>query len=81
MLVLKLDVPQEKISEMESQAHARGFSKIEDYILALVGEDQQEDIDHSPEEVAASLERAWNDIQAGRLLTEADYRKAMAEDD
>ncbi len=81
MLVLKLDVPQEKISEMESQAHARGFIKIEDYILALVGEDQQEDIDHSPEEVAASLERAWDDIQAGRLLTEDEYRKAMAEDD
>jgi len=81
MLVLKLDVPQEKISEMESQAHARGFSKIEDYILALVGEDQQEDIDHSPEEVVESLRQGWREFKAGLFLTEADYRKAMAEDD
>jgi|GEM_PF-1662129 len=55
MFVLKLDVPEEEISEMESQAHARGFDTLGDYRVALVKSDGVEDIDHSPEEVAESL--------------------------
>ncbi|MCU0464263.1 MAG: hypothetical protein MUF38_06810 [Anaerolineae bacterium] len=81
MFVLKLPITNEKITALESQAQARGFDNIEAYILSLIEDDQAEDIDHTPEEVAVRLTQAWHELKSGQFLTEDDYRKAMAEDD
>jgi molybdopterin-guanine dinucleotide biosynthesis protein A len=72
---------------LEAIARRRGFTSVRQYVLSLVANDAEQHHEAAPivadelDDPVEGLKQALLDVKAGRLLTEEEFWKAVADDD
>jgi Arc/MetJ-type ribon-helix-helix transcriptional regulator len=77
-MTITLTLPEQMDEMVVERASELGYPTPDDYLLALLKADLEDDSD---EEIIANLKEAWRDMKTGNVMTVEEFEKYMESPD
>jgi hypothetical protein len=80
-VALTITITVEQRERIEAQAQERGYESPDDYLLALVESDVDDEADMTKEEVLEDLRESIREAMTGKTIPAKDFLAALDDDD